>query len=174
MNKRELKKRVDYYMSLKYSIKVSEMEEGGYFVKVPDLPGCMCDAPTLEELPAKLEIAKRAWIEGTLERGGQVPLPKKEDIYSGRFVVRMSKTLHRILTERAKQEGVSLNFYVSTLLTLNSERYRTATLLKHFADNLFRRLRTEVISERKEPFDMPFSYSTGEWSKLTKTTVARG
>ena len=72
---KNIKTQIEHYMSLKYPIKVSEMEEGGYFVEVIDLPGCMCDAPTLDEIPIKLEKAKRAWIEGTLERGGQIPLP---------------------------------------------------------------------------------------------------
>ncbi len=130
MNKKSFEKILDYYMSLKYPIKVKEMEEGGYFVEVPDLPGCMCDADTLEEIPMKVEKAKRAWIEGTLERGGEVPLPKSDELYSGRFIVRMPRSLHRTLAERAKEEGVSLNSHVCRLLTLNSERRRIETLLE--------------------------------------------
>ena len=122
MKKKGLENMVNYYMSLKYPFKVEEMSEGGYFVKVIDLPGCMCDADTLEEIPEKLEKAKKAWIEGILERGGTIPLPKADEPYSGRFVVRMPKSLHRRLAECAEQEGVSLNSYVFNLLTYNYER----------------------------------------------------
>jgi antitoxin HicB len=125
MNKEELKKLVDHYMSLKYPIKISEMEEGGYFVEVVDLPGCMCDTKTIKEIPAKIEKSKRAWLEGVLEREGQVPLPKKEEVYSGRFVIRIPKTLHKILAERAEQEGTSLNSYALMLLSFNSEKRKT-------------------------------------------------
>jgi antitoxin HicB len=129
MNKKDLKKMVDYYTSLKYPIKLKEMGEGGYFVEVLDLPGCMCDADTLEEIPIKLEKAKRAWIEGTLERGGEIPSPKSDELYSGRFVVRMAKSLHRTLSESARKEGVSLNSYVCTLLSQNYERARIQVLV---------------------------------------------
>lgn len=129
MNKKDIKRMVDYYTSLKYPIKVKEMEEGGYFLEVLDLPGCMCDADTLEEIPMNLEKAKRAWIEGTLERGGEIPLPKSDELYSGRFVLRMSKSLHRILSESAKKEGVSLNSYVCTLLAQNYARGQIQTLV---------------------------------------------
>ncbi len=150
MNKAELKKLVDYYMSLKYPVKIEEMEEGGYFVEVIDLHGCMCDAKTLEQIPEKLNRAKRAWIEGTLERGGQVPLPKKDELYSGRFVVRIPKTLHGILVERARQEGTSLNSYICMLLTLNSERYRTAILLWRFAESILRKPMKIVVLHKHE------------------------
>ena len=178
MNKKELKKQVSYYMSLKYPIKVSEMEEGGYFVEVIDLPGCMCDTNTLEEIPVKLEKAKKAWIEGTLERGGQVPLPKKEELYSGRFVVRIPKTLHRILSERAKQEGTSLNSYISMLLTLNSERYRTATLLWRFTTSMLQKpmkietpyKHEEIGQEYREPFGIRRIATVGNKSAIDRGT----
>jgi antitoxin HicB len=150
MNKKKLKEMVDYYVSLKYPIKVSEMEEGGYFIEVIDLPGCMCDANTLDKIPAKVDEAKRDWIEGTLERGGQIPLPEKDELYSGRFLVRTSRTLHRILAKRASQEGTSLNAYVNILLTMNSERYRTATLLSRFMKRmLIKTMKIEVPSKYK-------------------------
>lgn len=130
MNRRDFKKLVDYYMSLKYPIKVKEMEEGGHFVEVIDLPGCMCDADTIGDIPVKVEKTKRAWIEGTLERGGEIPLPESDEAYSGRFVVRMLKSLHRALSEKANKEGISLNSYVCTLLTQNYERDRIETLVE--------------------------------------------
>ncbi|MFD2670789.1 toxin-antitoxin system HicB family antitoxin [Marinicrinis sediminis] len=40
-----------------------------------------------------------------------------DEEYSGKFVLRLPKTLHRQLSEKAKHEGVSLNQY--TLYKLN-------------------------------------------------------
>ena len=129
MTKEKSKSLVDHYMSLKYTAKVKEIEEGGYFAEVAELPGCMCDAETLDELFRKLEETKRFWIESTLSRDGEVPLPEEDPIYSGRFVVRMPKSLHKTLSKRAKKEGTSLNSYVNTLLAANSEHYNIANLL---------------------------------------------
>jgi len=39
-----------------------------------------------------------------------------EKSFSGRFVIRLTPDLHAHLAEQAKQQGVSLNLYVATLL----------------------------------------------------------
>jgi len=116
MKKKELKKDLNYYMSLKYKVQFIESESGGYFAEIPDLPGCMTHAETFEELPSMIEDAKKAWIETRLEKGLPVPEPSEEEEYSGKFVVRMLKSLHAKLAEQAKKEGVSLNQYVVSLL----------------------------------------------------------
>lgn len=51
-----------------------------------------------------------------LASGRNIPEPKSEDGYSGKFVVRIPKTLHRLLSEQSKREGLSLNQYVASAL----------------------------------------------------------
>jgi antitoxin HicB len=53
----------------------------------------------------------RLWLVVAVERGDRVPEPVPEPAraYSGRFVLRLPKSLHRQLAERAEAEGVSLN-----------------------------------------------------------------
>jgi antitoxin HicB len=58
----------------------------------------------------------RAWIETAQENGQSIPEPQMLDDYSGKFVVRLPKTLHRQLVDRAAREGVSLNALVSVAL----------------------------------------------------------
>jgi predicted RNase H-like HicB family nuclease len=41
---------------------VHEAEEGGYWVEVPALPGCVTQAETLEELKANLHEAVEGWL----------------------------------------------------------------------------------------------------------------
>ena len=82
-----------------------------------DLPGCITEGETLEEVYRKIEEARRAWIEVADEDGMQIPLPRTEREYSGKFVVRVPKHLHRRLAEQAEREGVSLNQYVETILS---------------------------------------------------------
>ncbi|WP_029423315.1 type II toxin-antitoxin system HicB family antitoxin [Alicyclobacillus macrosporangiidus] len=105
-------KDLEYYLSLPYRIVLYPAQEGGFVAEIPDLPGCLTQADTLEEIHEMIEDAKRAWIEAALEEGIPVPEPTHGDDYSGRFVVRMPKSLHRALAEAAERENVSLNQYV--------------------------------------------------------------
>ena len=93
-------------------------EGGGYLIEFPDLPGCMSDGETIEEALANGAEAKRDWIAAMREAGRQVPLPSADDAeaYSGKWVLRTPKSLHRGLAERARQEGVSLNALAVAML----------------------------------------------------------
>ena len=56
-----------------------------------------------------------------IESGEQFPAPfHEEPSYSGRVTVRIPKWLHQRLDEQAVEQGVSLNFHISTLLTESS------------------------------------------------------
>lgn len=107
---------LSYYLNLKYPILVYEDPDGGYVAEIPGLPGCFTQAETPDELMEMVADAKRAWIESAYEDGCEIPVPRTEGEYSGRFVVRAPATLHRRLAQAAAQEGVSLNQYVVQLL----------------------------------------------------------
>ena len=51
-----------------------------------------------------------------VERGLAIPDAEPEQDYSGKFIVRLPKTLHRELAKQAEREGVSLNALVSAYL----------------------------------------------------------
>lgn len=53
----------------------------------------------------------KVWLETKLENGFDVPLPVGYDNFSGKFIVRIPKSLHYRLSVEAQQEGVSLNQY---------------------------------------------------------------
>ena len=42
--------------------------------------------------------------------------PNMKPRFSGRFVVRVPKTLHRLLAEESEREGISLNQFVNNSL----------------------------------------------------------
>lgn len=114
-----MKKDLDRYLRLRYPMEVVQAEEGGYFAHIPDLPGCMAQGETIEEAVKNLEDAKRAWIEVRLEDGLEVPAPHEPvEEYSGRFLMRVPKSLHRQLAMRARRGGTSLNQYALHLLSL--------------------------------------------------------
>jgi antitoxin HicB len=60
--------------------------------------------------------AQRAWLTVALEHGDPIPQPRIPEHYSGRFNVRVPRSLHRALAEAAEAEGVSLNLFVATAL----------------------------------------------------------
>jgi antitoxin HicB len=107
--------------SLDYPFQVRPLAEedgGGYLIEFPDLPGCLSDGATIEEAIVNGADALRSWIETAREFGDSVPPPSQpsDDAYSGRWNMRVPKSLHRRLAERAKAEGVSLNTLAVTLL----------------------------------------------------------
>ena len=99
-----------------YAIRIEPLssdEGGGFLVTVPDLPGCMADGETVEQAIAEAHDAFEAWAMAEREDEGDLPAPKA---YSGQFVQRVSKSLHRCLATRATAEGVSLNQLAATYL----------------------------------------------------------
>jgi antitoxin HicB len=115
-----MEKDVDYYLSLPYTIEViREPDEGdgeAWFARVLELPGCMTEADSFAELGEMIQDAMAAWIDIALEDGQTIPEPRLVDDYSGKFVVRVSRSLHRELAQRAEREGVSLNAWINQVL----------------------------------------------------------
>jgi len=108
-----------YYMGLDYPVevkKIREEEGGGFFVSIPLLPGCMSDGESLDEAYDNIQEAKEEWFSSMLERGMKIPEPVEQEEYSGKFIIRLPKTLHRALVQVSKREGVSLNQYVTNAL----------------------------------------------------------
>lgn len=100
--------KLDYYMNLKYEV-VVEPSDDGYVVYIPEFPGCITQTDDASEIIPMITDAKRCWLEVALEKEIPVPLPKKVEDYSGRFNLRLPKTLHKRLSDRAKKEKVSIN-----------------------------------------------------------------
>ena len=115
-----IKKDLEYYLKLNYPITIEkyiEYDGKEYFAaEIPDLPGCSAQGETIEEALKKLEEAKKAWIEVSLERGLEIPEPVTEDQFSGKFLLRISAKLHRQLAIKAKRANMSLNQYIRSIL----------------------------------------------------------
>ncbi|MDD6128697.1 MAG: toxin-antitoxin system HicB family antitoxin, partial [Veillonellaceae bacterium] len=71
---------------------------------------------TKAEILEMLEDAKKAWISTALDDGMEIPEPLREEDFSGRFNLRIPKSLHKRLAMQAKAEGVSLNQLAMYLL----------------------------------------------------------
>lgn len=114
----EQRRDIQYYLSLPYKIELYPATEGGYVVSIPELPGCISQGETLEEALQMISDAKEAWLETALEDGMAIPEPTPaEDAYSGKFNLRIPRSLHRDLARRANEEKVSLNTLATYLLS---------------------------------------------------------
>ncbi|GHU75388.1 pilus biosynthesis protein HicB [Spirochaetia bacterium] len=102
------------YLDLPYHIVIQHLnDESGsyYFATVREFDGCMSHGDTHAEACENIREAMELWIEGKLEGGFSVPAPIDEGQYSGKFVLRLPKSLHAHLAAEAEREGVSLNQY---------------------------------------------------------------
>ena len=114
--------RTAQYMALDYPTEVTR-DESGFFVRIPELPGCESNGATIAEAIESIEEAKELWIEVALDTRGSVPAPRGENEYSGKFVVRVGRTIHRDLVRIAALEGISLNTFVGSVLARETGRF---------------------------------------------------
>lgn len=104
--------KVKDYMKLPYTRLVQEMndESGHYFYgRILELDGCQTTADSLTELYTNLNDIMESYLEIKIENNLPIPIPETAEKYSGKFVVRLPKTLHQRLAIEAYKEGVSLN-----------------------------------------------------------------
>ena len=107
---------LEYYLNLRYPVTVHPDPESGFVAEIEELPGCMTQAETLDEIFKAIEDARQLWIKTAYNEGQDIPLPRDMEQYLGKFLVRIPRSLHRNLVRAAKREGVSLNQYVTSLL----------------------------------------------------------
>lgn len=64
---------IESFLDLPYMIELVPEPQGGWFVSVRELPGCMSVGDTPEEALEMIRDAMRAWIDVVLEDGETVP-----------------------------------------------------------------------------------------------------
>ncbi len=117
-------KTLNDYMSMSYRMEIVEDKaEGGFVISYPDLPGCITCGETIESAVSNAMDAKRQWIEAALAEGVEINEPDSLEDYSGQFKLRIPRSLHRLLAEHSRKEGVSMNQYCVYLLSRNDAAY---------------------------------------------------
>jgi antitoxin HicB len=90
--------------------------DGQYSAEIMEFPNCVASGANAVEALANLEQVAAEWIAASIEQGQDIPDPMDNAEYSGRFVLRTTKGLHRRAVLLAEREGVSLNKFVNTCL----------------------------------------------------------
>lgn len=99
-----------------YTRELIKNADGTWFARIVEFPGCLTEGGTAEDAIENLDEAMAAWVEVQIEDGDEIPAPLSSEQYSGKFLMRVPKTLHRELARRAELEGVSLNQFVLSAL----------------------------------------------------------
>lgn len=126
-----MSKDLNYYLKKNYRIEIipiADEEGGGFIARLPQFGnmGIIGDGETVDDAIKNLEASKAIRFKRYLEQGVAIPVPEDEidlDDYSGKFLVRISKTIHKYLADTAKSEGVSLNQLAGSILATGLERH---------------------------------------------------
>jgi len=130
------------------SIKWSD-EDNGFIATIPGIQALSAFGSTREKSLSELNIAAEAYFE-SLKKAGR-PFPDEEKIipYSGQTRLRMPKSLHAALSSGAKNEGISLNTYIITLLSERRiERELTNKVLK--LETMLKIINFSILSNSQE------------------------
>jgi len=132
VTKGNIEKRLEYYEKLPYTVIVEQWDDGKgpYWVaRIAELPHCLIHADTPEEVIKEIQEVKMDWIKSNLKRGLSIPEPRPRK-YSGQIRLRISPSLHKLLTYRAETEGMSLNQYMATALATSVGITKESTHLR--------------------------------------------
>jgi antitoxin HicB len=165
-----MEKDIKYYLSLPYTREIIPEPEGGWFVSIKELPGCMSQGDTPEEAMEMIQEAMEGWLEVALDYERPIPEPKIDDEFSGKFVLRVPKSVHRKLVETASDEGVSLNQWLVSKLSETAEPGKVIKQKSSF-DSLDQNLNLlnwpGLTSDvRSILLDFGMNYKTGELDEL--------
>jgi antitoxin HicB len=90
--------------------------DSGYIAASPEFPRLSAFGETAEAALAELRGVLDEAIQQYAEEGWPLPVAHTHGSYSGQFRVRVAKSLHSALAQRAEAEGISMNSLVSQYL----------------------------------------------------------
>lgn len=102
------------YLARPYSRILIPQEDGRFSAEVLEFPGCFAEGADPKAAYANLEVAAESWLLACLANGTPVPPPLTNYEVSGRFALRLPRSLYLRASKAAAREGISLNQYVTT------------------------------------------------------------
>ena len=104
-----------------YTYRVSWSAEDGEFVgSCAEFPSLSWLEPTPEEAFSGIRTLVAGCVSDMEANNEHPPEPLADRSYSGRFVVRVPPEVHRALSIKAAEEGVSLNRLISARLAIET------------------------------------------------------
>lgn len=108
-------------MKYSYSISKELIEGTAYWVaRCLEIDTIIGQGVTQEEAIAELEENEATWLAMAPEVGIEIPESKiaaASPKYSGKLMLRISPNMHKVAATHAKEQGISLNQYISDATT---------------------------------------------------------
>jgi predicted HicB family RNase H-like nuclease len=106
------------YLKRPYARMILPESDGTFRGEIVEFPGCIATGDSASTTVSTLEEVARSWLAAALARGQNIPEPiENSNDFSGRLLLRISKSLHKKAAWVAEREGVSLNNFVTTSLS---------------------------------------------------------
>lgn len=105
------------YLLQPYSrVVIPDSETKTFAAYIAEFPGCVAQGKSLTDALTQLEEVAEEWVDASLRAGHKIPEPNGLNECSGKFALRLPRSLHREATQISESEGVSLNqFFVSAI-----------------------------------------------------------
>jgi len=128
-------------------------EDNEYIATCPAFPGLSAFGKTEEEALREGKIALAGFIETCEANNMTLPEPVVKSAFSGKFQLRLPKSLHRVAVQMAELEEVSLNVYIT-------DAVRTRVTGEQFGARVLSAVRTAVASVFAVPPNPQYTKST--------------
>jgi len=158
-------KTLEEYLSLPYTIVLRRDVKDEIFVaRVEQLPGCAAHGSSETEALENLRENMKLWISDCLEAGDPVPIPTEDtDLPSGKWVQRVPRSLHQKLINVAKEEGVSLNQFATSVLA-EAVGGKTANFKREVAVSI-------VAMASSDPWSLNSRNDQGAWETQSRPAL---
>jgi predicted RNase H-like HicB family nuclease len=105
------------YLRKPYSRILIPQDDGSFSAEILEFPGCFAHGDSADSAYASLEDAATSWLLACLE--GNIPIPPPLTNYevSGKFALRLPRSLYVKATLAAAKEGTSLNQWVTSAVS---------------------------------------------------------
>ena len=127
-------------MANRYSFNIEWSDEDEeYIATCPAFPGLSAFGETEEEALKEAKIALEGFVETHKANRMALPEPIVHEAVSGKFQLRLPKSLHRLAVRMAELEGVSLNSYIADAVRARVSGDQVANRLINEVRQLFAR-----------------------------------
>jgi predicted HicB family RNase H-like nuclease len=114
-----------------YGFRVTwDCEDGNFVATCPEFPGVSGFGKTRNSALKEAEKSLRLAMETFREEGWELPPLEPLSAFSGQFRLRIPKKLHAELAGEASEEGISLNSYILTLISLGKGKKEVLEAVK--------------------------------------------
>jgi predicted RNase H-like HicB family nuclease len=104
------------YMRRPYARVLVPEEGGGFSARILEFPGCIAEGETGDEALRALDRAAESWLDVALDLGHTIPEALAEQEYSGKFALRLPRSLHEQVVRVAEMNQTSANQFIAAAI----------------------------------------------------------